>query len=244
MEHAVTPPRLEGCYFPRPGTELMWERLARVLEATAAEQCPGWQVRVAKIPAAAGSTAASNTAKLEHWRRVVQETADGDRVLLIDADTMILRPLDAVWDQPFDVAYTTKTKKFPFNAGVMFVRVSPQTKAFMAAWAEENRQMLADSTRHQPWKATYGGINQAALGRLLSEGRVANLATAALPCLEWNCEDTSWASFDPAVTRILHIKSLLRVSALSRSRPVPELAPLVERWRDADRQARPEARSA
>jgi hypothetical protein len=249
----VTAPRLVACYFRGVDRADRWPRLAGVLAFTATRHCPTWTQAIAALPPpgfvhdANARLFQANTLKLEHWRDQVLGAADGDRMLLIDADTVILRPLEDVWGWPFDVAYTTKAippsarvrnvDRFKFNGGVVFLRVSAATRRFVTLWADENRRMLEDPKRHGPWLSRCGGINQAAFGKLLHEGALADLQLHELPCAEWNCEDSTWAAFDADRTRILHIKSDLRGACFLRYRETPELDPLRKLWQGLDRQA-------
>lgn len=240
----MSPPRLEACYFPG-AHDKGWVRLSRVLDLTAREQCQGWSVNVEAVAPGAAAiretrprTIAANSRKLDRWVELVEGSADGDRLLLIDADTMVLRPLDDVWDQPFDLAYTVREAcRFPLNGGVVFVRVSEAVRVFMRAWAVENATMLADRAYHTRWQMRYGGINQAAFGALLEGGALAALRTLRLPCREWNVEDSTWQRFDPAVARILHIKSNLRLACLHPLAQALQLESLAALWRDADARA-------
>lgn len=230
--------QLYACYFGA-GLRDQWPRLARVLAHTAAQHCPGWTVQIEAIarPRPQGRVSAGyidNTHKLDRWDAVAAAASDGTQLLLMDADTIILRPLDSVWALPFDVAYTVRpaTSRFPLNAGVIFLRVSDRTRAFLRAWRDENRAMLQDAARHQPWRKRCGGINQAALGAVLaSSTSTADVAIARLPCAEWNCEDSTWPAFDPAVTRILHIKSQLRLAVFHGVSGVARWKQLVALWR-------------
>jgi len=226
-----------ACYFGA-GVKDQWPRLARVLAYTAAQHCAAWTLQIDAIgyprPLARVSAGyVDNTHKLDRWCEVVAAAADGTQLLLIDADTVILRPLDSVWETAFDVAYTTRpaTSRFPLNAGVIFVRVSDRSRAFLRAWRDENRQMLKDTDRHQPWRKKFGGINQAALGAVLASPRAADMAIARLPCAEWNCEDSTWPLFDPAVTRILHVKSQLRLAIFQGVSGAARWKSLVALWR-------------
>lgn len=234
-------PRLEACYFgSEPGG--MWRRLAAVLEATAQQHCPSWAVRVAHVTPEKRKSALGvpshvhNTQKMDEWWRLVSTAPIGDRLLLIDADTMICRPLDAVWDHDFDMAYTTKRSRFPFNSGVVFFRITEATKAFVHAWRAENIRMLGDGRYHQMWRKKYGGINQASLGALLDRQADFGLRIHSLPCQEWNCEDSAWADFDPAVTRIVHVKSHVRRVLFGKDKPTPAIRPVLDLWRLVDHQ--------
>lgn len=207
--------RLYACAFdPRPRGP--FARMAEVLEYSAAAHCAAWQRSVVRLPVEVRRCASGieshghNSLKLDHWAAAVEAAADGDELLLIDADTLILRSLDDAWDAPFDLAYTVKADRFPFNLGVVFLRVSPATRAFMRRWLGENRALFAQPGDHRAWRVRWGGINQAAFGRLLEGGALASLQLRSLSCAEWNCEESAWATFDPGVTRIVHIKGELR----------------------------------
>jgi hypothetical protein len=233
----MTSPRLEACYF-HAGGDGRWARLAAVLRATARQHCPGWGIQVQDVPPQLLERGkrgeACNTAKLEHWNAVVQASADGDRVLLIDADTFIVQPIDDIWDRTFDVAYTKRLSRFPLNGGVVFLRVSAAVRQFIARWVGENRRLMEHgSDQPQEWRHRFGGVNQASLMTVLSEPH--DLEVLALPCAEWNCEDTSWDLFDPVATRIVHVKSALRLACLEPQPIPPELAHLAGLWKSLDR---------
>lgn len=253
----MTRPRLEACYFGSVSSPQMeWPRLARVLHATASHHCPAWSVRVSCVTPALRTSAlgvpshAVNTQKMDEWHRIVMAANDGDRLLLIDADTMIVRPIDDVWDREFDLAYTSKRHtKFPFNSGVVFLRVSDRVREFVSAWQRENARMLEhccpsgraclDPGCHSRWRARYGGINQAALGWMLEQSQTYGVQLAELPCAEWNCEDASWDEFDLNRTRILHLKGLLRRVVFGRQDPTNDRVRwLAHYWRQTEADCR------
>jgi len=206
-------PRLESPYFGAEGS--MYARMARVLDYTARRHCPGWAVNVRQtepepvIGERRRALLIVNTQKLGLWCRTILEAPVGDRICLIDSDTFLVNGFDGVWDQDFDIAITVRDFVIPINTGVIFVRVTPQTKAFMQRWHDVNAAMYADIPFHTQWAEKYGGMTQASLGSILESGDH-GLNVLNLPCREWNCEDSSWGEFDPAVTRVLHVKSGLR----------------------------------
>jgi len=233
--------RLVSCYF---GVSSDWDRLARVLEVGARKHCAGWDIDIRRIPAPAPTHSLSagknaNTHKLDWWVDQVEAAEDGTRLLLIDSDTMIVGPLDDAWSDDFDFAYTVKDGRFPLNAGVVFLRVSSRVKTFMRLWRSENRWMFRDSAYHQPWYRRFGGLNQSALGKMLTEGAADDLGVklATLPCATWNCENETWDAFGPG-TRIVHMKSGLRLAALATGDGSNKLMPLVRAWRNLEREAR------
>ena len=191
---------------------------------------------------------ANNSYKLDHWAATVRDAADGEQIMLMDADMAILRPLDEVWAQEFDLAYTVRDPKytrFPFNGGVVCVRVSDRTKRFVAEWRTENFAMLTNAPMHRPGRIKYGGINQASFGTLIHDRGRLPLKVAKLPCLEWNCEDSSWERFDPALTRVLHLKGHLRRAVFGQDTAVkPGVKRLVALWHSLEAQATMRARSA
>lgn len=217
-----------------------YERMARVFLATARQHCPDWRINLRQVNvmdlkhhSMAAQSHIANTQKMEEWNAIVQGAADGERILLIDSDTFFVRGISDVWDREFDLAYTVKESRFPFNSGVVFVRVSPLVKAFFAQWAAVNREMLLDARVHSSWRHMYGGINQAAFGRMLGTDEAKAIHILGLPCQEWNCEDASWRAFDPAVTRIVHVKSELRRAIFDKRRVPPRnpgVPPLAKLW--------------
>jgi hypothetical protein len=232
-----------------------WSRMVRVLASTVRQQVPAWALDLQALPPSplysprGVQRDVHNTRKLDAWADVVEAARDGESLLLLDADTVILRPLDVAWDEPFDVAYTTKPKgsRFPFNGGVVFLRVSDRTRAFVRLWGDANRVFLEQPREHDVWRPAHGGINQSALGMLLSSNQHAkparfreattDLVVRRLPCLEWNCEDEHWDQFNPDVTRILHVKGALH-RAVFDGVGDPVLRPLVAVWRDLEEAAR------
>lgn len=218
--------RLESVWFHAPDgphPEAWYGRHARVLEYSARKNSPGWTVNVQKIGTPrprtvarrGGSTAGYvyNTWKLEHWLLAVENAAEGELMLLIDADTMVLRPLDAIQDIPFDVAITEKRgiTRLPLNGGVLFLRVNARSRAFMRAYWDWNLRLLGNSVLHNRYWATYAGMNQAALGALLENGGGELAHVAEIPCREWNLESATWETFSTEnPPRIVHVKGAMR----------------------------------
>lgn len=233
--------RLEACYFgPDPNGYFL--RMAAVLELTASQHCSAWVRTVRRIQPEPRTSALGlaqhvvNTQKLEHWAALVAAASDGEHLLLMDADTAILRSLDDVWVDPFDIAYTTKRKPFPFNLGVIFVRVNARSRAFFSAWLFENDRLLrepGDAKAVTAWRTRYGGINQASFAAVLN-ALPDGLMLKTLPCAEWNCEESGWMNFG-STTRILHIKGALRRAIFRREDVFESLRPASDAWRALER---------
>ncbi len=219
------------------------QRMAHVLAYSAYQHCPSWDIRVKAVAplrlksAMKRASHVHNTQKLDFWVSCVDQAPEGTPIVLLDADTVILRPLDDLWVQAFDVAYTVRAPgsfKYPINGGVVCLRSNPRSRAFMASWSAANRRMLGDKYAHVPWRQKYGGINQASLGYVLERERPADATLIALPCQEWNCEDSAWATFS-ASTRILHLKSSLRYALFERIVAHDYLRPLMKLWDEIER---------
>jgi hypothetical protein len=232
--------RLEACWFRGAATHTPWPTLARVLEASAARHCPSWErsIRGVTPDRVRGfySQFVENTQKLHYWIERACASPDGTELLLIDVDTVILRPLDDIWTRAFDVAYTVRPHgdRFPFNGGVLFLRLSSRVRSALGVWREINARYLKDE--RPSWRCVFGGINQAAFAAMLETEAGCRLDMLRLPCAEWNCEESGWAAFDPDVTRILHVKGQLRRHLFHRSgatRPTLGLEAAAAAWRQA-----------
>jgi hypothetical protein len=232
-------PRLESVYFP--GSD-QYPRLARVLRYTAQRWAPNWDIRVREVgPPEVTSplrqSAADNSWKLEWWARAVEEAEDGQLLLLVDTDTFVAAPLDPLLDLTFDLAYTYRAaSRFPLNGGVVAVRAGEGTRAAFREWLTEDRKMLRDPARLEPWRRFYGGQNQASFGACLEGGTFRNLRILPLPCREWNCEETGWAYYQEGRTRIVHVKAALRAHAFGL-RSFPHTLELSTVWRRLEREA-------
>ena len=221
-----------------------------MLEFTARKHCPTWDLQITAleptIPECASQNPSHgwNTVKLDWWVKAVLDAPDGTELLLIDADTVILQPLDELWTMPFELMYTVRDLGLPFNGGVVGIRVSPAVRAFMLAWQAENARMVTDRVHHEYWRRLYGGINQASFGRLLARydpcpcevcaargdglPELPNVGMLALPCNEWNL--VRWDAFRSLHVRILHIKSRLRRAVFAPEGPPPSMAHLSAVW--------------
>jgi hypothetical protein len=244
----VAQPLLVASWF---GANQQYERMARVLEHSARQHCPAWDIRVEHIAPARLESAlrneghVENTHKMQHWANAVASADDGQQLLLMDADTMVLRPLDRLWDLDFDFAYTDRPGgRLPFNSGVVALRVSAATRAFVAEWLQEQLAMLAGCNRsgqhdplyHRRYHSKFGGINQAALGRMLERRDEFGLNLRILQGHEWNAEDGCWQTVD-ANTRIVHVKSALRRAVFEDRTPAPWLVPIARTWHQLEAEA-------
>jgi hypothetical protein len=238
----MTEPRLEAVYFGQGERGERYARLARVLEYSARQHCKDWCVSVRYIePPSYTSNMQNpshvwNTQKLKEWKDAVLDAQDGERILLIDGDMMILKPLDDIWERSFDIAYTIRESgRLPLNGGVVFVRVTDKSRAFVESWWDQNLRFLSDAKSHAIWRQKYAGINQSAFGYVLE--RVQHgCSLLTVPCQQWNCENTEWAHFDEK-TRIVHVKSKLRRALFGLCTPGSSEKRLISIWMKLEREA-------
>lgn len=206
----ITKPRIEAVYFG--GSEYM--KLARVLEYSAKVWCPNWTINIRKInnhdlKAEFLSNRykvaffPDNAHKAISWSRIVEESVDGDRILLIDVDTFIRSNIDDIWELDFDVAKTVREYRWPLNSGVLFTRVNEKSKRFFKLVEEEVVRMLNDAGRHEIYESKFGGIHQAAIGAVIEEGNVGDVNILDIPCSIWNNEHTSRNVFNES--KIAHL---------------------------------------
>jgi len=234
------------------GTDPRWERLLKALQISLRRNWPDAQLEIVrgdqpKLRKGLPYHCATNSVKLRRWRQAVYE--HGGELILLDADTVVLKPLSSAFRLKFDVAVTTRGEPLPYNAGVMFVRCNADSRAFFDRWVELNAGLLT----HQPCclaaLCQYGGINQAALAYILREPPLCLIRE--LPCRTWNCCQDAWHTVN-GETRVLHVKNNLRRVALGMApenaenmgpseealaagaTPADTIHPALEVWRQYD----------
>lgn len=227
--------RIESVYFRVDQSDERYPRMARVLEYTARRHCPDYviSIREVKAPITHGHkyrqrSFATNSDKLDHWNGIVQAAPDGDQIALLDSDMFIVRTLDPIWDDDAAITVTGyRPIRMPFNGGAVFLRIGDVARQFMIEWADVNARMMRDGNFHQPYRAKYGGMNQAALGYLIEER---GWQPRVVPTAEWNnCDIRSWPQWHES--RIVHVKSSLRRTIFSGRRAIAtSLSDCVAEW--------------
>lgn len=212
--------------------------LAKVLSLSAIQHCPSWEQDICRMPDEDGSRSPweMHQDRLVRYRAAIAQSGEGDGLLLIDADTLIVRSLNRIWAREFDVAYTVHRYAdcaWPVNTGVLFVRASPRVVAFFDAWIAASRAIGTDESTEAFRAASkqYGAPDQQAFWETLQSQRQ-SVRAIAVPCREWNCADAEWEHFTP-MTRIVHIKGVLRTAIRGRrpsGRRARFVAPLVDLW--------------
>lgn len=214
-----------------------WDRSAAVLAGSLRRHCPEWGQSFAALKNALSSKLIGNTLKLAVWADALDHLPNGVQVVLMDADLLVRAPLDPIWDRDFDLAFTARPEgaRYPFNCGVVALRLSNVTRAAIRLWQQMDAGLWRNRATLSKLRAKYGGINQSALGVLLESGKLDVLRLAWLPCAEWNCEDSTWANSENA--RIVHLKDNLGRCALGyRTHLTPNVQELADEWRRAEKE--------
>lgn len=212
-----------------------YDRLAAVFAKSVELNCPAAELTIARIDAptevksAKGMT--SNHSKFKVWERFVSEQSDGEHVVLMDVDMMVLGDLRPAFKLAnFDIGLTRRTTtKWPYNGGVIFVRVNQKSKAFIQTWGQIDDQMYREPAMHDPYKLVYKGQNQASLGWMVEHNT--ETAIVEFPCVKWNACNEDWATLNLAETVAVHIKSNLRWACLGKTGRPSKLRHVVNAWR-------------
>ena len=115
---------------------------------------------------------------------------DEEPTAVLDADTLVYKPLDDLWQHDFEVALTWRPHQptMPYNCGVMFLRGTRFPQALLA-------RMDAEPRYCEPFG------DQEALALEADSGR---WRLRVLQCSEWNNSDVNNDCVPPA--RIAHYK--------------------------------------
>jgi hypothetical protein len=180
-------------------------QMARILAASVRENWPGAIAEIitlsrpARIP---GHTRATSNwvQKWLAWKEIVDHQQEADFVLM-DADMLVLRPLDAAFDAaPFDVCATEQPTNCPISTGVVFVRPGEAARRFFSAVWDEVQRLLIHKGDLIRENRTHGGIDQSAYYAVHHRG--GDWKTALLPSDIYNL--TKFEHYDPGSTRAVH----------------------------------------
>jgi alpha-N-acetylglucosamine transferase len=155
----------------------------------------------------------ANSIKLNYWSNAIRYE-DGN-ICLIDGDTVVLKDVEHVFEQDFDIAYTRRSiDRPPINGGVLFVKASEKVWDFFDKWVLTNNEMLTNPVLHRIWYRKYNGINQASFGYMLERYK-SDLKIIEVPGVKYNaCDKGDWIGINDQ-THILHVKSDLRVACIN-----------------------------
>lgn len=168
--------------------------------------------------------------KWNAWTDIVmQAPKEADGIILMDADMLVLKPMESAFEDDFDVCATEQPSNCPISTGVIFVRPTCGAQRMFAAVQEEISRLLANKPELMKLNHTHGGIDQSAYYQVAT--KPGPWAAALLPSDEYNLtnfehyseNDTlavhywgrlkdlvsqakCWRKTDPAILRLLYHK--------------------------------------
>lgn len=109
--------------------------------------------------------------KLNFWNTIVQESQSSNLVLL-DADTLVIRDFTEFFNKDFDIGFTYKTEEsenldWPLNTGVILVKRNERSLAFFEKWAEYTNAIVSEGKKIGLCQKNWGAIDQATMGMML-----------------------------------------------------------------------------
>lgn len=200
-----------------------YAKLEQTFRKSVEVNCPGTELTIARIEAPKATKRkiglTSNWHKFKRWVEFVDAQQDGEHVILMDVDMLVLGDLRPAFRESFDIGITRRTSaNWPYNGGVVFVKVSNLTRGFIKRWGEIDEQMYRDERFHAPYSAKYKGQNQSSLGWMVEHDESCKIKE--FPCAVWNACNEDWKAFGNH-TKVLHLKSTLRLVALGEQRGTP-----------------------
>jgi hypothetical protein len=193
-----------------------YERLTRVWAKSIEVNCPAAEVSILKIQPPKKTKRkiglSSNWHKFKSWIDFARDQRDGEHVILMDTDMIVLDDLRPAFNEEFDIGITRRTKaNWPYNGGVVFVKISDATREFLRKWGEIDEHMYRDEKFHAPYSKKYKGQNQSSLGWMVEHNE--SVKIREFPCAIWNACNEDWIYIDNN-TKVIHLKSNLRLCCL------------------------------
>lgn len=170
------------------------------------------------------------------WKEILEDNKDLKNVVLIDADTMVVRRIGKFFLNDFDVGFCYKERddenvQWPINGGIMLVKNSELVRNFLSEWAKLTikTQQAGELSKNNGY-TMWGGGDQVSLGFILGTRDtstykkgliVSNLKFKGFPMKYLN----ESRGINPThKTNILHYKgkswsNLLRTGVFSKRRP-------------------------
>jgi hypothetical protein len=110
--------------------------------------------------------------KLNFWNELVK-THRYDEIVLLDADTVVIRNFGEFFNKDFDVGYTYKTEEsenlnWPLNTGVILVKRNERSLSFFDKWTEYTNSIVSEGRKIGLCSKNWGAVDQASLGMMLN----------------------------------------------------------------------------
>lgn len=110
------------------------------------------------------------SSKVLLWNQAVHEMS-AEYICLIDSDVLVIKSIKKFFSEDFDVAFTDKPENWPLNTGVLLIKRSQKSVAFIEAWEQETFKIMKsekDITIALSKSHPYGGIDQMSFSKLIS----------------------------------------------------------------------------
>ncbi len=128
-------------------------------------------------------------------------------VVLMDTDTILIRDIDEVFEQEFDIAITVKDHyRNWLNAGVVFVHPTEKAFGILELWTKE-----IDRAKNYKRKTGHAGFAQPVFV-WLHDNNMFDGNILKIPCAKYNCVQP-WNDYKTA--SVIHVKSGLRESLVT-----------------------------
>ncbi len=109
--------------------------------------------------------------KMNLWKGLV-DSSTKDNILLLDADTVLVRDVRPFFDKNFSIGFTYKTDEdenlsWPINTGVIFIKNNLLSKLFFHKWVNLTGDFVRDCKNEDRRLKEWGALDQAAFGFLI-----------------------------------------------------------------------------
>lgn len=180
-----------------------------------------------------GKKVRSAAAKVNLWADMIEKDL-GDRLLFIDCDTIMIKPIDDYFESDFDIGYTVKTfedenLQWPLNAGVMLIKNVEAARKFFRFWRSETNKIMSDGKLKAIASAAWGACDQAVLGENTDYEGVKFKAFRCCELNECRCVPIT------DDTHIIHLKGrwhrVIAGEGWSKYRPKSKCKEMYELWK-------------
>lgn len=191
-----------------------YTRLRDVLVGSMSENMPDATLTVLELPRVGEKEGVHQGFVNNHYKLRAQLDYVGTithPTILIDIDTMVLKPLESAFESEFDVGVTKRNhKRLPLNGGVIFLHPTEGAQKWLHDMRSADERLEAGDPEICAFMERYGGVNQSAMGYLLETHSVEDVRYKWFDGRIWNaCDRADWKAVSKK-TRVIHIKSQLR----------------------------------
>jgi hypothetical protein len=203
-------------------------KMIDALKRSIDQNTKGLNLEVIEVEAERGANNDRFPPKVVGWNQIVATSSED--LLLIDADTLVLRDPRPVFRGEFDLAHApykrSDGKKF-YNTGVLFVRPNSRTIGFFNEWMNETYRVCAlPKPEFKKLKDRWKGSDQISFAHTINNWR--GEITIKGINRKWNMCN-GFQEFSEG-TGILHLKGFLHKHALLGKMTNPAIDETVRRY--------------